>query len=145
MNSPKRWSKSLTSIPMQIIKSMSKDIKTPEEIVRSKYPMLEYYEHVQDYYLSGISLTGLKQVMEAYADQFRGARIGEQHQQWVSRKDNHPPVETRVLVLAKWPTGLQEVWISFVTKRFPDVFDDLNDNIITHWQPLPEILPTAQP
>lgn len=56
---------------------------------------------------------------------------------WISVKERLPEPGIKVLVLLKYGAGNTEIQMSYTTKRFPDCFDHLLNERITHWQPLP--------
>jgi len=57
---------------------------------------------------------------------------------WISIKDRLPKPENVVMVTYKYPTGRQEVTMSFTTEKHPEFFDHVCYDLITHWMPLPE-------
>ena len=57
---------------------------------------------------------------------------------WINVKDRMPEVNTKVIVSILYGAGSRETTMSFTTKRFPDIFDHLLGDRITHWMPLPE-------
>jgi hypothetical protein len=56
---------------------------------------------------------------------------------WISVKERLPEPETPVLVTWLFPVGNTDIGISFTTNKFPDTFDHVYFDIVTHWQPLP--------
>lgn len=57
---------------------------------------------------------------------------------WISVKDRFPEPGVKVLVLLTYGLGSTSIELSYTTKRFPDAFDSFHNEIITHWQYLPE-------
>lgn len=56
---------------------------------------------------------------------------------WISVKERLPDPGIKVMVCLKYGAGNTEITMSYTTKRFPDCFDHLLNERITHWMPLP--------
>jgi hypothetical protein len=57
--------------------------------------------------------------------------------EWISVKNKFPKPEIPVLVSWRYPEGGQQQGMSFVTEKWPTLFDHVYFDLITHWQPLP--------
>lgn len=56
--------------------------------------------------------------------------------EWISVKDRQPESNKEVLVCLLYGSGKQVIKISYWNPRV-ECFDDFLEDIITHWQPLP--------
>jgi hypothetical protein len=57
--------------------------------------------------------------------------------QWIPVTTALPEPGIKVLAVIQYGMGNQEIIFSYTTKRFPDCFDHLLNERITHWMPLP--------
>jgi hypothetical protein len=58
---------------------------------------------------------------------------------WIDRKKQMPQPAIKVMAVLQYGSGNREIELSYVSKRFPDIFDSFHDSIITHWAYLPEL------